>query len=65
MARWERVKSLRAAGMAINTIACDVGISRKTVRRLHEAPSPLRNKIERPRPGGLRSPMLQPCVPFL
>lgn len=65
IARWERVTSLRAAGSSISAIAREAGITRRTVRHLLEAPSPPRNKVERPRPGGLRSPMLQPYVPYL
>jgi transposase len=35
------------------------------VRSLLATPEPPRNKVERPRPGGLRSPTLQPYVSYL
>jgi len=65
VARWKRVKELAQAGAGIRQIAREVGISRKTVRRLIDAPLPPRNRVINPRPGGLRSPTLQPFVVYL
>ncbi|MCL6432415.1 MAG: helix-turn-helix domain-containing protein, partial [Anaerolineae bacterium] len=64
-ARWEKVKALREAGASISAIARESGMNRRTVRNLLSAPSPPRNKVQRPRPGGLRSPLLQPYVSYL
>lgn len=65
VARWEKVKELAQAGAGIRQIAREVAISRKTVRRLIDAPLPPRNRVVNPRPGGLRSPTLQPFVAYL
>jgi transposase len=51
--------------MSIRAIAHAVGIHRKTVRSLLATPEPPCNKIQRPRPGGLRSPTLQPYGDYL
>lgn len=42
-----------------------MGITRRTVRTLIAAPDPPRNRIFRPRPGGLTSPTLSPYVSYL
>ncbi|MDQ3854960.1 MAG: ISL3 family transposase [Chloroflexota bacterium] len=63
--RWETVRARHAAGESLRGIARDLGINRQTVRRLLETPEPPRNLIQRPRPGGLTSPSLQPYVSFL
>lgn len=42
-----------------------MGIHRRTARRLGTTPLPAVRHIERPRPGGLRSPLLQPYVAYL
>lgn len=65
IARWERVRALAQAGATIRQIGREIGISRKTVRRLIAAPEPPRNRVENRRPGGLRSPTLQPYVTCL
>jgi transposase len=64
-ARWQRVQELHRAGLSIRRIGEDVGITRRTVRTLISAPSPPRNRVLRPRPGGLTSPTLQPYVSYL
>jgi transposase len=64
-ARWQRVHELRDAGVSISQIAREVGITRRTVRTLISAPEPPRNRVLRPRPGGLTSPTLQPYVSYL
>jgi len=65
VARWEQVRQLYAAGTSIRGIARDLAISRVTVKRLLATPDPPRNQMVHPRPGGLRSPTLQPFVPYL
>ncbi|TAK36770.1 MAG: ISL3 family transposase [Chloroflexota bacterium] len=65
VARWEHVKELAAAGAGFRQIAREVGISRKTVHRLLAAPEPPRNRVVNRRPGGLKSPTLQPYVSYL
>lgn len=65
IARWRRVQELHRAGVSIRRIGEEVGISRKTVRRLISAPEPPRNRVLRPRPGGLTSPTLAPYVGYL
>lgn len=65
-ARWEEVRARRAAGCGIKRIARELGMHRRTVRHLLAAPAPPRNRPpERPRPGGLTSPSLQPFVAYL
>jgi len=63
--RWEAVRDLAATGLSQRQIARDLGISRKTVRRLMRTTLPPRNEIQHPRPEGLHSPTLQPFVPYL
>ena len=65
VARWERVRTLHAAGVSGRRIAEEVGVNRKTVQRLIAAGDPPHNQRERPRPGGLTSPTLQPFVEYL
>jgi transposase len=65
IARWEKVRELAANGVSQRQIADDLGISRKTVRRLIRTPLPPRNQVQHPRPGGLRSPALQPYLTYL
>ncbi len=74
VARWEKVRALAEAGAGIRRIARDakgtrrkaeVGISRETVRRLMTTTQAPHNQVVRPRPGGLKSPTLQPYVPYL
>lgn len=65
-ARWEQVLALAAAGRSRRAIARELGINRRTVRRLLTTPVPPPGKpVVRPRPGGLRSPKLQPYVSYL
>jgi transposase len=64
-ARWEQVRTLAQAKVSISEIARQVGISRKTVRRLIRTPEPPRNRVGNHRPGGLKSPTLQPYVTYL
>jgi transposase len=64
--RWQTVRERHAAGATIRRIAKDMGMSRMTVRRLLQTPDPPRNRPpERPRPGGLSSPSLQPYRSYL
>jgi transposase len=66
IARWQTVRQRHAAGATIRKIAIDLGMSRMTVRRLLQTPDPPRNRpLERPRPGGLNSPSLQPYRNYL
>lgn len=65
VARWEKVNALAKVGMSPRGIARQVGISRKTVRHLLGTPEPPRNQVKRLRPGGLKSPTLQPYLPYL
>jgi transposase len=65
IARWEKVRELAANGVSQRQIADDLGMSRKTVRRLIRTPMPPRNQVQHPRPGGLRSPTLQPYLTYL
>lgn len=64
-ARWEEVRKSRQAGASITQIAREVGITRKTVRSLLSSPEPPRNRVARPRPGGLSSRTLAPFVTYL
>lgn len=64
-ARREDVCGRRAAGQSIQGIARDLGMSRRTVRRLLATPDPPRNRAAQPRPGGLTSPSLAPFVAYL
>jgi transposase len=64
-ARWEDVRRRRADGQSIQGIARDLGMGRRTVRRLLATPDPPRNRVLHPRPGGLTSPSLQPYVAYL
>jgi transposase len=64
--RWQTVQERHAAGATLRSIARDMGMSRMTVRRLLQTPDPPRNRPpERPRPGGLTSPSLQPYRSYL
>jgi transposase len=66
VARWESVRAHHAAGKGIRAIARELGLHRRTVRRLLDTPLPPRNRAPaRPRPGGLTSPTLQPFVAYL
>jgi transposase len=65
VARWEQVRALAEVGTGIRRIAREVGISRETVRRLMTTTEAPHNQVVRPRPGGLKSPTLQPYVPYL
>ena len=62
--RWETVRARRAAGDSLSQIAADLGMSRMTVRHLLRTPEPP-PPIVMPRPGGLRSPLLQPYLSYL
>jgi transposase len=65
-ARWDDVRSRRAAGYGIARIAREMGMHRRTVRRYLAAPVPPRNRpTEHPKPSGLTSPTLQPFVDYL
>jgi len=63
--RWETVRQRQAAGEPISQIARDLGMSRMTVRHLLRTPEPPPPIQMPPRPSGLRSPSLQPYVPYL
>lgn len=74
-ARWEKVRHLHEVGVSISQIGREVGITRKTVRRLLASPAPPRNRVAasdglgsrsfRPRPEGLSSPTLAPYADYL
>jgi hypothetical protein len=65
-ARWDEVRSRRAAGYSIQRIAREMGVHRRTVRRYLATPEVPHNRPpERPRPDGLSSPTLQPFVEYL
>lgn len=51
VARWEEVEELAQAGAGVRQIAREAGVSRKTVRRLIDAPLPPQNQVVHPRPG--------------
>jgi len=65
-ARWDEVRTRRAAGYSIQRIAREMSMHRRTVRRYLAAPEVPRNRPpDRPRPRGLTSPTLQPFVEYL
>jgi transposase len=65
-ARWDEVRSRRAAGYSIQRIAREMGMHRRTVRRYLATPEVPRNRPpERPQPRGLSSPTLQPFAAYL
>lgn len=66
IARWEDVRTRRAAGQTISQIARELGKERKTIRRYlaRGVPPPAPYAVT-PRPGGLRSPTLQPYRSYL
>lgn len=63
--RWEKARVLYAEGLPLRSIARQLGINRKTVRKLVRTPAPPRNRPRPARPSGLRSPSLQPFVSYL
>jgi transposase len=65
VARWENATALHAEGTSLHAIALQLGINRKTVRKLVRTPAPPRNRPRPPRPSGLSSPSLQPFVGYL
>lgn len=66
IARWEDVKQRGAAGLTVSHIARELGQTRKTIRRWLAPPAPPPAPyVIRTRPGGLRSPMLQPYLAHL
>jgi transposase len=66
LARWEDIRARRAAGQSISQIARELGMERKTIRRYLARPAPPPAPyVVTPRPGGLRSPMLQPYLSSL
>jgi transposase len=66
IARWEEIHARRAAGQTISPIARDLGKERKTIRRYLARPAPPPAPyVVSPRPGGLRSPTLQPYLSYL
>jgi transposase len=65
VARWEKVKEMREAGRSIREIARALGMNRRTVRHYLATPKAPRNQVHHPRPGGLKSPSLQPFVGYL
>ena len=65
VARWENARTLHAEGKSLHAIALQLGINRKTVRKLVRTPVPPRNRPRLPRPSGLNSPSLQPFVDYL
>jgi transposase len=65
-ARWDEVRTRRAAGYGIARIAREMRMHRRTVRRYLATPEPPRNRpTEHPKPSGLSSPTLQPFVVYL
>ena len=66
MARWEEVRTRRAAGYGIARIAREMGMHRRTVRYYLATPlAPHNRSPDQPRPSGLTSPTLQPFVEYL
>ena len=65
LARWERAHALRAQGLSVRAVARALGVERSTARNLLAWEVPPHNQSERPRPGGLTSPILGPFVPYL
>jgi transposase len=65
VARWENARALYAEGKSLRAIAHQLGIHRRTVRKLVRTPAPPRNRPRPPRPSGLNSPSLQPFVGYL
>ncbi len=65
VARWESARALHAEGRSLLAIARQLGINRKTVRKLVRTPAPPPNRPRPPRPSGLSSPSLQPFVAYL
>jgi transposase len=63
-ARWQQVRDLHAAGASISGIARQLGMGRRTVRHYLATPEHPTWRPP-PRPGGLRSPLLQPYVTYL
>ncbi|HZA22429.1 MAG TPA: ISL3 family transposase, partial [Dehalococcoidia bacterium] len=64
-ARWEEVHRQDAEEWSIRRIARELDLHRRTIRYLLASGEPPRNRVERPRPGGLSSPLLQPYVAYL
>jgi transposase len=64
-ARWEEVRRRHAEGWSIRRIARELSLHRRTIRHLLASGEPPRNRVERPRPGGLSSPLLQPYAAYL
>jgi transposase len=65
VARWENARALYAEGKSLRAIAHQLGIHRRTVRKLVRTPAPPRNRQRPPRPSGLNSPSLQPFLSYL
>ena len=65
VARWESARALHAEGKSLLGIARQLGINRKTVRKLVRTPAPPHNRPRPPRPSGLSSPSLQPFAAYL
>jgi hypothetical protein len=65
-ARWDEVRTRRAAGFGIARIARKMGMHQRTVRRYLATLVPPRNRpAEHPKPSGLTSPTLQSFVEYL
>lgn len=62
--RWQRVRQMREAGQNISQIARAFGMCRRTVRQYLATDEPPYYQVEQPRLGSLKSPMLQPFVPY-
>jgi transposase len=66
LGRWEEVQRRRAEGQSLRRIARDLGMHRRTARRLLALPEPeAAQRAAQPRPGGLTSPTLAPFVSYL
>jgi transposase len=66
ISRSEQIRARRAAGQTISQIARELGKERKTIRRYLARPAPPPAPyVVTPRPGGLRSPTLQPYLSYL
>jgi transposase len=61
-AQWERAHALRAAGCSLRGAARELGLARKTVRRLLDRADPPRQEYERPRPVPRK---VAPFLPYL
>jgi hypothetical protein len=64
VARWENARALYGEGKSLRASAHQLGIHRRTVRKLVRTPAPPRNRPRPPRLSGLNSP-IAPAVRWL